>query len=117
MYIQRLLQTFLFRCTLRIEQYLCVPCAIWCCLLPFQQWACQAAIEIKDSAVCRITKKAFQFRPLASEAQVCARFNPYGIRGGLSDTETGSSPSFSVFPRNITPLELFTKQNLAEERW
>jgi hypothetical protein len=37
-------------------------------------------------------------RPLTAEARVRARVNPCGIFGGQSGTETGFSPSSSVFP-------------------
>jgi hypothetical protein len=41
-------------------------------------------------------------RPLTAEARVRARVNPCEICGGQSCTATGFSPSYSVFPVNIS---------------
>jgi hypothetical protein len=40
--------------------------------------------------------------PLTAEARIRDRVNPCGICGGQTGTGTGSSPSSSVYPVNIT---------------
>jgi hypothetical protein len=42
--------------------------------------------------------QAVSRRPLPAEARVRSRVGPCGICGGQSGTETGFSPSTSVFP-------------------
>jgi hypothetical protein len=52
------------------------------------------SIGLLGSAMAQVVSR----RPLTAEARVRARVNPCGICGGQSDTETGFSPSSSVFP-------------------
>jgi hypothetical protein len=42
--------------------------------------------------------QAVRRRPLTAETRVRARVNPCGMRGRQSGTDTGLSPSSSVFP-------------------
>jgi hypothetical protein len=46
--------------------------------------------------------QAVSRRPLTAESRVCARVNPCEIYGGQSGTETGFSPSSSVFTLSVS---------------
>jgi hypothetical protein len=50
--------------------------------------------------------QAVSRRPSTAEAWVRARVSPFGFCGGQSGIETGFSPSSSVSPVSIIPLEL-----------
>jgi hypothetical protein len=55
--------------------------------------------------------QAFSRRTLTADARVRARFVVCGICGGQCGTETGFTPSYSVFPVNIIPPWLFILTN------
>ena len=65
--------------------------------------------------VGRAMAEAVSRRPLTAEARVRSRVSPCGIYGGRSGTETGFSPSTSVFPCQFhstgAPLLGKTKKN------
>jgi hypothetical protein len=60
--------------------------------------------------------QAVSRRPLTTEARVRSPVSPCGICGGQSGTETGFSPSTSVFPcqfhSTAAPLQGKTKKKL-----
>jgi hypothetical protein len=63
-----------------------------------------STLQLHFCELCVFKGRAVSRRQLTSESRVRARVNPCGICGGQNDTETGFSPSSSVFPCQYHPI-------------
>jgi hypothetical protein len=71
----------------------------------------QTAKTKQTPSLGRAMAQVVSRRPLTAVGRVRARFNLCGICGGQSGTETGFSPSSSVFPcQHIIPPSLISSE-------